>query len=172
MKGPETQKAYLRLISTLKLGLLQHYTIQDKYMQTKLSFFNPALLLEETSIKDVHWLWYRKHIKGVFMCGNTSLTFFQLRLWGRFWLSLFETWVCLWDTGGGRGREEEDRQRCGPQQQRGVSLMAGGGSKSKDLLFDVKLSNSHRHTSDSAVGGRWYCDFTAKIYYTGCCFQM
>lgn len=32
--------------------------------------------------------------------------------------------------------------------------MAGGGRKSQDLMFDVKLSNSHRHTSDRSVGGR------------------
>lgn len=31
--------------------------------------------------------------------------------------------------------------------------MAGGGRKSQDLMFDVKLNNSHRHTSDRAVGG-------------------
>lgn len=32
--------------------------------------------------------------------------------------------------------------------------MAGGGRKSQDLMLDVKLSNSHRHTSDRTVGGR------------------
>lgn len=32
--------------------------------------------------------------------------------------------------------------------------MASGGRKSQDLTFDVKLHNSHRHTSDRAVGGR------------------
>lgn len=59
----------------------------------------------------------------------------------------------LWDTGGGRGRGIEESKRCGPQQQRGVSLMAGGGRKSQDSMFDVKLNNSHRHTSDRTVGG-------------------
>lgn len=66
----------------------------------------------------------------------------------------FEKSICLWDTGGGRGGGKEERQRCGPQQQRGVPLMAGGGRKSQDLVFDVKPSNSHRHSSDGAVGGR------------------
>lgn len=32
--------------------------------------------------------------------------------------------------------------------------MAGGGRKSQDLMFNDKLSNSHRHTSDGTVGGR------------------
>ena len=32
--------------------------------------------------------------------------------------------------------------------------MAGGGRESQDLMFNVKLSNSHRHTSDRAVGGK------------------
>lgn len=31
--------------------------------------------------------------------------------------------------------------------------MAGGGRKSQDLMFNDKLSNSHRHTSDRTVGG-------------------
>lgn len=56
--------------------------------------------------------------------------------------------------------EEKKKDICHPQQQRGVSLMAGGGRKSQDLVFDVKLSNSHRHTSDRTVGGR--C--TATLY--------
>lgn len=66
-----------------------------------------------------------------------------------------ETCVCSWQTGGGGGgRGTDEAQRSGPQQQRGVSLMAGGGRKSQDLMFGVKLSNSHRHTSDTVVGGR------------------
>lgn len=32
--------------------------------------------------------------------------------------------------------------------------MAGGGWKSQDLMFNVKLSSSHRRTSDGTVGGR------------------
>lgn len=100
-----------------------------------------------------------------------SATF--MRLFLTFFLS--GTSICLWATGGGGGgRGKEERQICRPQQQRNVPLMAGGGRKSQDVMLDVKLSNSHRHTSDRTVGGRCteqhcilkMCDLTANIYYT------
>lgn len=52
--------------------------------------------------------------------------------------------------------------------------MASGGRKSQDLTFDVKLHNSHRHTSDRAVGGR--CTKTLSVGVSKiilyCCFVM
>lgn len=76
---------------------------------------------------------------------------------------------------------KEESERCAPQQLRGVSLMAGGGRKSQDLMCTVKLSNSPRPTSDGSVGGRCTmntacgrccCDFTVKIYHIGCCMAL
>lgn len=93
----------------------------------------------------------------VFLCVEIlSLTFFRCSYEGvsdfPFLRHTFA--LSLWETGGGGGRGKEERQRCGPQQQRGVSLMAGGGRKSQDLMFDVKLSNSHMaHFRQNS--GRW-----------------
>lgn len=45
--------------------------------------------------------------------------------------------------------------------------MTGGGRKSQDLMFNVKLSNSQKHTSHGTVGGKCTTTLHPKIYCNG-----
>lgn len=175
MMQPEVQTAYFKPISTQGNHAFNIHT--NPLTKAFFSFINSVLcwrtrvlnMCSNFTDKRCFYVW--KSLPNFYIsctcCMRALLSFplWEIRLLVGYWR---RNRYC---------RKRRKREKCSPQQQRGVSLMAGGGRKSQDLMCTVKLSNSPRHTSDRTVGVRCTAILHAgvgvviplqKIYHSTC----